>query len=64
MSARGRGSRAGGKGGGSELAPGQYGQRSSTQELLDKRVSSRGPYDLFTGERNKTSKAVVRRGEG
>ena len=45
---------------GSGLAPGRYHHRSFVQEVLNKRVSARGPYDLFTGERYATSKLAVR----
>lgn len=41
---------------GCELAPGRYEKLSFTDEILGKVVSNRGPYDLFTGERNKTNK--------
>ena len=44
---------------GSGLAPGRYDQKNSTQELLDKTVSSRGPYDLYTGERYIVPRLVV-----
>ncbi|CAG7823088.1 unnamed protein product [Allacma fusca] len=33
---------------GSSLGPGDYDVTSSIQELLNKRISTRGPYDLFT----------------
>ncbi|KAJ7386534.1 hypothetical protein OS493_008670 [Desmophyllum pertusum] len=38
---------------GSHLCPGQYEMKSFTDELEARVVSKRGPYDLFTGERNK-----------
>lgn len=38
---------------GSHLCPGQYETKSFTDELAERVVSKRGPYDLFTGERNK-----------
>ena len=44
---------------GSDLTPGQYCHASPIQELLNKTVSKRGPYDLFTGERNKPAKSLV-----
>ncbi|KAK3732613.1 hypothetical protein QZH41_016085, partial [Actinostola sp. cb2023] len=37
---------------GSHLCPGQYEMKSFTDELSDRVVSKRGPYDLFTGERH------------
>lgn len=45
---------------GSNLAPGQYKQASPIEQLLTKTISKRGPYDLFTGDRHKFSKALVR----
>lgn len=44
---------------GSDLAPGQYCHTSPIQELLNKAVSKRGPYDLSTGERNKPAKSLM-----
>ena len=44
---------------GSDLSPGQYKQMSSIEQLLTKTISKRGPYDLFTGDRHKFSKALV-----
>ena len=44
---------------GSDLAPGQYRHTSPIQELLNKAVSTRGPYDLSTGERNRLAKSLV-----
>lgn len=38
---------------GSRLCPGQYEMKSFTDEMEARVVSKRGPYDLFTGERNK-----------
>ena len=38
------------------LPPGRYEHESFTNMIMDKVVSKRGPYDLFTGERNKTNK--------
>ncbi|RMX49946.1 hypothetical protein pdam_00023067 [Pocillopora damicornis] len=38
---------------GSHLCPGQYEMKSFTDEMEARVVSKRGPYDLFTGERNK-----------
>ena len=38
---------------GSHLCPGQYEMKSFTDELEARVISKRGPYDLFTGERNK-----------
>ncbi|XP_065657722.1 ciliary microtubule-associated protein 2 isoform X2 [Hydra vulgaris] len=37
---------------GSGLCPGQYNYKSFTDELRERLVSKRGPYDLFTGDRN------------
>ncbi len=45
---------------GSGLAPGRYENKNSTQELLDKTVSARGPYDVYTGERYAVPRLVVR----
>ena len=44
---------------GSGLAPGRYDHKNCTQELLDKTVSNRGPYDLYTGERYTVPRLVV-----
>lgn len=44
---------------GSDLPPGQYHHTSPIKELLDKRISKRGPYDLYTGERYKPPKLLV-----
>lgn len=41
---------------GCELAPGRYEKLSFTDEILNKVVSKRGPYDSFTGERNKPNR--------
>ncbi|KAK3089047.1 hypothetical protein FSP39_000394 [Pinctada imbricata] len=38
---------------GSELGPGTYNFRSFTEETTNKVTSVRGPYDLFSGDRNK-----------
>lgn len=38
---------------GSALCPGQYDTKSFTDELAERVISKRGPYDLFTGDRNK-----------
>lgn len=38
---------------GSALGPGCYNFSSFTEKLAKRNVSQRGPYDLFTGERNK-----------
>lgn len=38
---------------GSHLCPGQYNTKSFTDELSERVISKRGPYDLFTGGRNK-----------
>ncbi|CAH8870413.1 unnamed protein product [Trichobilharzia szidati] len=40
---------------GCHLAPGTYEISGSIQDLLNKRVSTRGPYDLLTGPRNNES---------
>jgi len=37
---------------GCHLCPGQYSSKSFTDELSERVVSKRGPYDLFTGDRN------------
>lgn len=42
---------------GCALAPGRYEKESFTEQILNKIVSKRGPYDLFTGERNKVNRA-------
>ena len=44
---------------GSGLAPGQYTHTSSIEQVLDKTISKRGPYDLFTEDRYKPSKLHV-----
>lgn len=41
---------------GCELAPGRYEKMSFTEQILNKVVSKRGPYDSFTGERGNVSK--------
>ncbi|XP_066936624.1 ciliary microtubule-associated protein 2-like [Clytia hemisphaerica] len=38
---------------GSALCPGQYNTKSFIDELNERVISKRGPYDLFTGDRNK-----------
>ncbi|XP_066547769.1 ciliary microtubule-associated protein 2 [Amia ocellicauda] len=38
---------------GSDLGPGTYNLKTSTELLLGKSVSKRGPYDLFTGRRDR-----------
>lgn len=45
--------------GGSGLPPGLYHYSSPIQELLDKKVSKKGPYELFSGERQQPSKSLV-----
>lgn len=45
---------------GCHLSPGCYNQKSSINELLKHSVSKRGPYDLFTGERDKGIKSENR----
>ncbi|XP_059172232.1 uncharacterized protein LOC131953182 [Physella acuta] len=37
---------------GSDLGPGTYNYKTSTELILNKVVSTKGPYDLFTAERN------------
>lgn len=37
---------------GSALCPGQYNSKSFIDQMADRVVSKRGPYDLFTGDRN------------
>ncbi|KAL5487330.1 hypothetical protein EMCRGX_G019919 [Ephydatia muelleri] len=44
--------------GGSGLPPGLYHYSSPIQELLDKKVSKKGPYELFSGERQQPSKSL------
>ena len=44
---------------GSGLAPGLYRHPDPLKELLNKKVSIRGPYDLFTGERSQLPRYVV-----
>lgn len=41
---------------GCELAPGRYEKLSFTDQIMNKVVSKRGPYDLYTGERDKRNK--------
>ncbi|XP_076440933.1 ciliary microtubule-associated protein 2-like isoform X2 [Babylonia areolata] len=38
---------------GCHLGPGTYNFRSSSEEMINKMTSVRGPYDLFSGDRNK-----------
>jgi len=38
---------------GCDLAPTRYNKKTFTEEILNKVVSRRGPYDLFTGSRSK-----------
>ena len=38
---------------GSHLGPGTYNFQSSTEEIMTKVTSLRGPYDLFSADRNK-----------
>ena len=45
---------------GSGLAPCRYEFPSTTENLLNKQVSTRGPYDLFSGDRHKLPRHVVR----
>lgn len=44
---------------GSGLTPGSYRYKNSIDELLKKSVSTRGPYDLLTGKRNKFPRHLV-----
>ena len=44
---------------GSDLAPGQYRHTAPLEQLLNKRTSTRGPYDLYTGDRYKAPKSQV-----
>ena len=44
---------------GSGLAPGCYKYISPTQQLLNKSVSKRGPYDLYSGDRIPENKAQL-----
>ena len=41
---------------GSHLGPGNYNFESFTDEMAKKVTSLRGPYDLFSGDRNKAVK--------
>ena len=45
---------------GCHLGPGSYRHASAIDDLLAHSVSKRGPYDLFTGERDKAVKVCVR----
>ena len=38
---------------GSKLGPGTYNFKSFAEETVNKMTSTRGPYDLFSGDRNK-----------
>ena len=38
---------------GSKLGPGTYNFKSFAEETIGKVTSNRGPYDLFSGDRNK-----------
>ena len=40
---------------GSKLGPGTYNFKSFAEETVNKVTSLRGPYDLFSGDRNKPS---------
>lgn len=44
---------------GSGLAPCRYGFPSTTEQMLAKKVSARGPYDLFSGDRHQIPQHVV-----
>lgn len=44
---------------GSDLPPGHYHHTSPIEDLLNKHISKRGPYDLYTGERYKAPKSLV-----
>lgn len=44
---------------GSNLAPGQYQHTAPLEQLLNKKTSIRGPYDLFTGDRYQVPKSQV-----
>ena len=44
---------------GSGLAPCRYGFPSTTEVMLSKKVSARGPYDLFSGDRYKMPQHLV-----
>lgn len=44
---------------GSDLAPGQYRHTAPLEQLLSKKTSARGPYDLYSGERYKVSKSQI-----
>ena len=44
---------------GSDLAPGQYRHTAPLEELLHKKTSTRGPYDLYSGERYRVPKSQV-----
>ena len=38
---------------GSQLGPGTYQYKSCIDELKDKKTSEKGPYELYSGDRNK-----------
>lgn len=44
---------------GSGLAPCRYSFPGYTEQMLDKRVSSRGPYDLFSGDRYRMPQELI-----
>jgi hypothetical protein len=44
---------------GSDLAPGQYNHTAPLDQLLSKRTSTRGPYDLYTGDRYQAPKQQI-----
>ena len=44
---------------GSNLGPGQYEHTAPLEQLLSKKTSTRGPYDLFTGDRYQVPKSQV-----
>ena len=44
---------------GSDLAPGQYCHTAPLDQLLNKKTSTRGPYDLYSGERYQIPKSQV-----
>ncbi|CAI8012659.1 Lymphocyte expansion molecule [Geodia barretti] len=44
---------------GSDLAPGQYRHTAPLEELLNKKTSTRGPYDLYSGERYQVPKSQI-----
>ena len=44
---------------GSGLAPCRYSFKDSTDQMLDRQVSTRGPYDLFSGDRYRMPPHIV-----